>query len=140
MASQEAEGLRIERIGDGNDGLAAFFPAMLNSMIALRCLGYSADHPLYRKAEADFEELFVEDEKGFRIQPCFSPVWDTAITTLVLARSGLGATEEPIKRATDWLANREVRIAGDWGVRNPEPEPSGCCFEFNNPYNPHTDS
>ena len=59
----------IERIGDGNDGLAAIFPAMLNSMIALRCLGYSADHPLYRKAEGDFEELFVEDERDFASNP-----------------------------------------------------------------------
>jgi squalene-hopene/tetraprenyl-beta-curcumene cyclase len=139
LALQEAERWMIERIGDGNDGLAAIFPAMLNSMIALRCLGYSSDHPLYRKAESDFEELFVEDEKGFRIQPCFSPVWDTAITTLVLARSGLGADEEPIRRATDWLAKQEVRIAGDWVVRNPAPEPSGWCFEFNNPYNPDVD-
>ena len=139
FALQVAERWMIERIGDGNDGLAAIFPAMLNSMIALRCLGYSTDHPLYRKAEADFKALFVEDGKGFRIQPCFSPVWDTAITTLVLARSRISINDEPLKRAADWLANQEIRIAGDWAVRNPGPEPSGWCFEFNNPYNPDTD-
>jgi squalene-hopene/tetraprenyl-beta-curcumene cyclase len=138
-ALRVAERWMIERVGDGNDGLAAIFPAMLNSMIALRCLGYHPDHPLYRKAEGDFQDLFVDDEKGFRIQPCFSPVWDTAITTLVLARSGLSINDEPIKRATDWLARREVRIAGDWVVRNSKPEPSGWSFEFNNPYNPDTD-
>ncbi|MBV9273452.1 MAG: squalene--hopene cyclase [Verrucomicrobia bacterium] len=139
FALQEAERWMIERIGDGNDGLAAIFPAMLNSMIALRCLGYSPSHPLYRKAEADFKALFVEDEKGFRIQPCFSPVWDTAITTLTLARSNMSIQDEPLKRAADWLAAQEVRISGDWAVRNPEPEPSGWCFEFNNPYNPDID-
>ena len=138
-ALQVAERWMIERIGDGNDGLAAIFPAMLNSLIALRCLGYHPEHPLYRKAEADFKALFVEDKKGFRIQPCFSPVWDTAITTLVLARSGLTINDEPIKRATDWLAGREVRIPGDWVVRNSKPEPSGWCFELNNPYNPDAD-
>jgi squalene-hopene/tetraprenyl-beta-curcumene cyclase len=138
-ALQEAERWMIERIGDGNDGLAAIFPAMLNSIIALRCLGYATDHPLYRKAEADFRALFVDDEKGFRIQPCFSPVWDTAITSLVLVRSGVSIQEEPLRRAADWLADQEIRIAGDWAVRNPKPEPSGWCFEFNNPYNPDTD-
>jgi len=138
-ALQVAERWMIERIGDGNDGLAAIFPAMLNSMIALRCLGYSSDHPLYRKAEGDFKALFVEDEKGFRIQPCFSPVWDTAITTLVLARSGLSINNEALKRSTAWLARQEVRIPGDWAVRNRHPEPSGWCFEFNNPFNPDTD-
>ena len=138
-ALQEAERWMIERIGDGNDGLAAIFPAMLNSIIALRCLGYATDHPLYRKAEADFRALFVDDENGFRIQPCFSPVWDTAITSLVLVRSGFSIREEPLRRAADWLADQEIRIAGDWAVRNPKPEPSGWCFEFNNPYNPDTD-
>ena len=138
-ALQVAERWMIERIGDGNDGLAAIFPAMLNSMIAMRCLGYSPNHPLYRKAEADFKALFVEDEKGFRIQPCFSPVWDTAITILTLARSGLSINDEPLKRSTEWLARQEVRIAGDWVVRNPDPEPSGWCFEFNNLFNPDTD-
>jgi squalene-hopene/tetraprenyl-beta-curcumene cyclase len=138
-ALQEAERWMIERIGDGNDGLAAIFPAMLNSIIALRCLGYATHHPLYRKAEADFRALFVDDENGFRIQPCFSPVWDTAITSLVLVRSGFSIREEPLRRAADWLADQEIRIAGDWAVRNPKPEPSGWCFEFNNPYNPDTD-
>jgi squalene-hopene/tetraprenyl-beta-curcumene cyclase len=138
-ALRRAEEWMVERIGDGCGGLAAIFPAMLNAMIALRTLGYPANHPLYQKAEADFRELFVEDERGFRIQPCFSPVWDTAITTLALARSGLNVAEEPVDRAVRWLVRQEVRIPGDWTVRNPGPEPSGWCFEFNNPFCPDTD-
>ncbi|HEY0792884.1 MAG TPA: squalene--hopene cyclase, partial [Chthoniobacterales bacterium] len=139
LGLRRAEAWMLERIGDGCSGLAAIFPAMLNSLIALRALGYPADHPVYRKAEADLRELFVEDERGFRIQPCFSPVWDTAITALALARSGMSAADESLDRATRWLAEREVRIPGDWTARNPGPEPSGWCFEFNNPYYPDTD-
>ena len=30
----------VERMGEGSDGLAAVFPAMLNAIIALRALGY----------------------------------------------------------------------------------------------------
>ena len=42
-----------------------------------RC-SYSREHPLYVKAKRDFEGLFVDDPQDFRIQPCLSPVWDTA--------------------------------------------------------------
>lgn len=134
-----AEEWMIERIGDGCSGLAAIFPAMLNSMIALRCLGYQPNHPIYRKAEADFRELFVDDDQGFRIQPCFSPIWDTAITLVALARSGIGASHPSSRSAVRWLLSQEVRIAGDWVVNNPDPEPSGWCFEFNNPFCPDVD-
>ena len=134
-----AEEWMIERIGDGCSGLAAIYPAMLNSMIALRCLGYQPNHSIYRKAEADFRELFVDDDQGFRIQPCFSPIWDTAITLVALARSGIGASHPCSQSAVRWLLSQEVRIAGDWVANNPAPEPTGWCFEFNNPFCPDVD-
>jgi squalene-hopene/tetraprenyl-beta-curcumene cyclase len=134
-----AEQWMLERIGDGCSGLAAIFPAMLNSMIALRCIGYPASHPIYKKAETDFRELFVDDEQGFRIQPCFSPVWDTAITLVSLSRSGIGENHLASRKAVGWLLAQEVRIAGDWAVNNPKPEPTGWCFEFNNPFSPDVD-
>src|SRR5204862_512806 len=84
-----AEQWMINRMGKGSDGLAAIFPAMLNSLMALKTLGYPADHPLYAKARRDFEGLFVDDPEDFRIQPCRSPVWDTAINLIALRDSGI---------------------------------------------------
>ena len=77
-ALEEAERWMLERIGEGSDGLATVFPAMLNALIALRALGYATTHPVYLKAMKDFRGLFVDDPKDFRIQPCLSPVWDTS--------------------------------------------------------------
>src|SRR6266513_1338967 len=77
-ALEEAERWMVERVGEGSDGLAAVFPAMLNSIIALRALDYPKAHPVYQKALADFRSLFVNEAEDFRIQPCLSPVWDTA--------------------------------------------------------------
>src|SRR5213076_2031201 len=88
-ALEAAERWMLERIREGNDGLAAVYPAMLNSMIALRALGYSKTNPVYAKAEKDFAGLFIDDPDDFRIQPCLSPVWDTAITIISLAESGV---------------------------------------------------
>ena len=138
-ALAEAERWMLERIGGGSDGLATVFPAMLNCMIALRSLGYSKSNPVYAKAEKDFAGLFVDDPEDFRIQPCLSPVWDTAINIIALAESGVAADHPALQKAADWLISKEVKIRGDWAVNNPYPEASGWAFEYNNIYYPDTD-
>ncbi|HZR78756.1 MAG TPA: squalene--hopene cyclase [Chthoniobacterales bacterium] len=138
-ALEEAERWMLERIGEGSDGLAAVYPAMLNCMIALRVLGYPKDHPVYKKAAKDFSGLFVNDPEDFRIQPCLSPVWDTAINLISLAESGLPADDPAIRRAAKWLLDKEVRIKGDWTNNNSHPEASGWAFEYNNIYYPDVD-
>ncbi len=136
---EEAERWMVERIGPGSDGLAAVFPAMLNSIIALRALNYAKHHPLYQKALKDFAGLFVCDPDDFRIQPCLSPVWDTAINVIALAESGFPADDPALQRAAQWLVNKEVRVRCDWTMNNPHPEASGWAFEYNNVYYPDTD-
>ena len=138
-ALEEAERWMVERIGEGSDGLAAVFPAMLNSIIALRTLDYPQDHPLYQKALKDFAGLFVDDPQDFRIQPCLSPVWDTAITIIALAESGFPTHHPALQRAAQWLVNKEVRVRCDWTANNSHPEASGWAFEYNNIYYPDTD-
>jgi len=139
LALRKAEAWMTERMGEGSDGLSAIFPAMLNSLMALHALGYNADHALVKKAEADFAGLFVQDGEDFRIQPCLSPVWDTAITTIALGESGIGANHPALKRAAAWLEAREVRFRGDWAMQLPKLEASGWAFEHANKYYPDTD-
>jgi Squalene cyclase len=138
-ALEAAERWMLERIREGSDGLAAVYPAMLNCMIALRSLGYSKTNPVYAKVEKDFAGLFVDDPDDFRIQPCLSPVWDTAITIISLADSGLSPEHPALQKAAEWLVNKEVRIRGDWAVNNSYPEASGWAFEYNNVYYADTD-
>ncbi len=140
-ALRTAERWLIDRCGEDSDGLAAIFPAMLYSIIALKALGYSDDHPLVQKAVRDFNELEVDDtvHQDYRYQPCFSPIWDTAITAFVLADSGVPSTHPQLKKAADWMLAKEVRFRGDWYLKNPHPENSGWAFEFNNKYYPDVD-
>ena len=138
-ALRKCEEWLVAHVGEGSDGLGAIYPAMLNSILALKALGYRNDHPLLAKARRDFEGLFVDDPADFRIQPCLSPVWDTAITTIALAESGLPPVHEAIRRSEAWLLSKEVRVHGDWAVKNPHPEASGWAFEYRNDCYPDTD-
>ena len=49
----------LERL-EMTDGLGAIYPAMLNAIIALRCLGYSEDDPQVIRARDEFEKLGIE--------------------------------------------------------------------------------
>jgi len=138
-ALRKAEQWMIERF-EGSDGLAAIFPAILNSLIALKSLGYPDDHPLILRAERELKKLEHETDHSVRIEPCLSPVWDTAIVNICLHESGAKSDHPALKRATEWLMTKEIRFRGDWQYKNPaKVEPSGWVFEFENKWNPDVD-
>src|SRR5438876_349527 len=138
-ALKKAEEWMLERF-EGSDGLAAIFPAMLNSLIALKALAYPDDHPQVLRAERELKKLEHETEHSVWIEPCFSAVWDTAIVNICLRESGLPGDHPALKRATEWLITKEIRFRGDWQYKNPaKVEPSGWVFEFENKWNPDVD-
>ena len=60
-----------------------------------------------------------------RIQPCLSPVWDTGIALHALAEAGLDPDSDAARRATQWLLEKECKIASDWQKNCPAVEPAG---------------
>ena len=138
-ALKRCEEWMLERL-EGTDGLAAIFPAMLNALIGLKALGYPADHPQVRRAERELKKLEHETADSVRIEPCFSPVWDTAIVTICMHESGVPAEHPAMKRAVEWLIAKEIRFQGDWWHKNSaQVEPSGWVFEYENKWNPDVD-
>jgi squalene-hopene/tetraprenyl-beta-curcumene cyclase len=134
-AIRRAEAWMVERIGH-SDGLGAIYPPMMYSVMALDALGYAPDHPVRVEALRQFNRLMVDAGDRFFFQPCFSPVWDTAIAAYALAQAGARGS---LGKAADWLIAREVRRQGDWSVKRPRIEPSGWAFEYNNPFYPDID-
>ena len=130
-----------------SDGLGAIYPAMLNAIVALRYLGYSADDPQVIRAMDEFEKLGIDCPDGtldyptptFRMQPCFSPVWDTAQVLSTLGEAGVSKTDPRMIRAADWLLAKEVRHKGDWAQKVKNVEPGGWNFFFNNDHHPDVD-
>jgi squalene-hopene/tetraprenyl-beta-curcumene cyclase len=126
---------RFERSG----GLGAIFPPMVNALMALRCLGYADDDPQVVRARRELEAFEIEEADTLRVQPCVSPVWDTALAIIALTEGGLPPDHPALQRAARWLLSKEVRQPGDWSVKNPETEPGGWYFEFENEFYPDVD-
>jgi squalene-hopene/tetraprenyl-beta-curcumene cyclase len=133
-AIHEAEKWMLARF-ERSDGLGAIYPPMMYSIMALDVLGYAPDSPQRSRAQSQFDQLLIDTPGRFVVQPCYSPVWDTAITVFSLGEAG-AATPEALTRATRWLLAKEVRQRGDWSVKRPKAEPSGWCFEFANEFYP----
>jgi squalene-hopene/tetraprenyl-beta-curcumene cyclase len=145
LALKQAEKWMLARL-EMTDGLGAIYPAMLNAIIALRCLGYSEDDPQVIRARDEFEKLGIEQpgtpempDPTFRMQPCVSPVWDTAQVVFALGEAGVPGNDPRMIKAADWLLSKEVRHKGDWAVKAKKTEPGGWYFEFNNEFYPDTD-
>ena len=124
---------------EDTDGLGAIFPPMVYSIIALRCLGYEPESPAVRWAMQQLDDLQIAEDERIRVQPCLSPVWDTAIATISLADAALPAEHPAWARAVQWLLDKEVRRPGDWAIRGPGVEPSGWHFQFHNTFYPDLD-
>ena len=145
IALKKAEKWMLARL-EMSDGLGAIYPAMLNSIIALRCLGYSVDDPQVIRAMDEFEKLGIEDGdpgdgsgKTFRMQPCMSPVWDTAYAMFALGEAGVEKDDPRLVKAADWMLSKEVRHKGDWAEKVRHTEPGGWYFEHNNEFYPDVD-
>ncbi|MBO0910381.1 MAG: squalene--hopene cyclase [Acidobacteria bacterium] len=138
IALRKAERWMLERF-EMSDGLGAIYPAMMNAIIALRCLGYSLDDPQMIRALDEFEKLGIEEGDTFRMQPCKSPVWDTAYALFALGEAGVPKDDPRMVKAADWTLQKQVRNPGDWAVKNKQGKPGGWYFEFNNEFYPDVD-
>jgi squalene-hopene/tetraprenyl-beta-curcumene cyclase len=127
----------IERF-DGSAGLGAIFPPMIWSIVALHVLDYDETTPEWKYCWEHLDGLIIEEFDSLRLQPCRSPVWDTAITLRALSASGLEADHAAIQRGVEWLLKNEVRREGDWS-RKVKVEPGGWCFEHANEFYPDVD-
>src|SRR5262249_12895516 len=85
------------------------------------------------------EDLCIAEGDTLRLQPCMSPVWDTALSLIGLADGGQRGDSEEVESAVRWLLAKEVRRAGDWAKTVRGGGPGGWFLEYRNAFSPDTD-
>jgi squalene-hopene/tetraprenyl-beta-curcumene cyclase len=120
-------------------GLGGIYPAMANSVLALRLLGYPDDHPLILGQLKEIEALVIEHDDEVSVQPCPSPVWDTSLAVNALVESDLAPDHPALVRAVEWMLTKQVALPGDWQVKRPHVQPGGWAFQYDNPFYPDLD-
>ncbi|OLB28953.1 MAG: squalene--hopene cyclase [Acidobacteria bacterium 13_2_20CM_58_27] len=137
-AIREAKSWMLDHI-ERTDGLAAIYPAMMNSIFLLMAFGHGPDDPLTLREIKEFSRFEIEEQDTIRMQPCVSPVWDTCIAMVALEEAGLPPDHPALVKAAEWLLSKQVLGPGDWQVKNKDAEPGGWAFEFRNDFYPDVD-
>ncbi|KAL2060526.1 hypothetical protein VTL71DRAFT_9167 [Oculimacula yallundae] len=118
---------------------AGFFPPMHGSLWALILEGYPFDHKAIVLGLEALERLTVSDERGKRVPPTVSPIWDTALMMNALCDAGL-ASDPRVTKAVNWVKDRQLlNDHGDWRVYSENQIPGGWSFEYNNTFYPDVD-
>jgi squalene-hopene/tetraprenyl-beta-curcumene cyclase len=127
---------RFER----SDGPGAIYPPIIWSLLALKSLGYDDHSPEVRYCHQQLADLVIDDQSAgtARLQPCKSPVWDTAISLRALSAGGVQPDRPAFRRAVQWLLDKQITRHGDW-AETVEVEPGGWCFEHANDFYPDAD-
>ena len=135
---RKAESWTLERL-NGECGIGAIFPAMVNAYEALTLLGYPYDHPNRVQSRNALRGLLIDEGERAWCQPCTSPVWDTLLTSLALQEDPT-TDQEPVLKALDWLTEQQVLDApGDWRDKKPDLPGGGWAFQYANPHYPDLD-
>jgi squalene-hopene/tetraprenyl-beta-curcumene cyclase len=138
-ATRRAESWFLERL-NGEDGLGAIFPAMVNALEAMVYLGYPTHHPDRVTAKRALEKLLVIDDTSAYCQPCVSPVWDTALAALAMQDTGGPAANAAADAGLQWLGSKQLLDEpGDWQVSRPNLKGGGWPFQFANGHYPDLD-
>jgi squalene-hopene/tetraprenyl-beta-curcumene cyclase len=138
-ATKRAEEWMLARL-NGEDGLGAIFPAMVNAVEVMTILGYPADDPRLVTAKRALQKLLVIGPTSAYCQPCVSPVWDTALTVRAMQEVGDEAALKAATDALDWLKDEQLLDEpGDWRVDRPNLKGGGWAFQFANDYYPDLD-
>jgi squalene-hopene/tetraprenyl-beta-curcumene cyclase len=122
-----------------SEGLATIIPAMANSVYSMLALGFPAEDPMVRRELGWISAYGIEEGETLRMQPCISPVWDTAIAMVSLEEAGVEASHPALQTASRWLIDHQILGPGDWQVKNRDAEPGGWAFEFRNDFFPDVD-
>ena len=137
-ALREAKRWVLDHI-ERTEGLAAIYPAMMNSIFALIAMGMGPDDPLTRREIQEFSRFEIEEPDTIRLQPCVSPVWDSCIAMVALEEAGVAPDHPSLVKAAEWVLSKQILGPGDWQVKNKDAEPGGWAFEFRNDHYPDVD-
>ncbi len=116
MALSLARNWMLERL-ERSEGLGTIYPAMMNSIFALAAESGDTTDPLLAREINFLARYEIEEADTLRVQPCISPLWDTAIAMVSLEEAGLDPAHPALARrvalAGGQSNSRARRLAGE---------------------------
>lgn len=116
------------------------YPAMAYAAMALHALGHPPTDPMIEKALGGLARFRQTEGECMHQQCCISPIWDTPWAVTALLDSGADVKDVALLKTARWLISKQITDCyGDWHFKNPNGEPGGWAFEFQNDFFPDVD-
>ncbi|PYZ97652.1 squalene--hopene cyclase [Alteribacter lacisalsi] len=137
-AYKKAERLMLERIEP--DGLYfSYITSTVLMVYALLALGYSKNDAVIQRALTAIRNQVCLTSTRSHIEFATSTVWDTALLSHALQRSGVPSEDPMIAGAGRYLLNRQHTKYGDWAFNCSGTLPGGWGFSDINTFLPDID-
>jgi squalene-hopene/tetraprenyl-beta-curcumene cyclase len=126
---------------DADGAWGGIQPPWIYSLMALNVEGYPITDPVIRKGLDALNGYWTFEKNGaLHVQASESPIWDTLLSLMAMQDCGCDYTRSPtMKKAVEWILEKEIRTPGDWQVKVKGIEPGGWAFQRANAWYPDID-
>ena len=138
LATEHAKQYMLARI-EPDGTLLSYFSSTFLMIFALLSLGYSKTSPLIVRAMSGLTSMKCEINGLPHMQYTTATVWNTSLINFVLQEAGVSTADPVVKKANDYLLNRQHYKYGDWIVHNRSGLPGGWGFADINTIHPDVD-
>ncbi|WP_099304408.1 squalene--hopene cyclase [Bacillus sp. Marseille-P3800] len=119
--------------------LFSYFTSTMFMIFALLALGHSKKDPLIQKAVNGLNSFQTTVNGHPHIQFTTASIWNTSLISYALQEANLKPEDPTIKKATEYLLDKQHYKYGDWVVHNPAVKPGGWGFSTINTIQPDLD-
>ncbi|MFD2673273.1 squalene--hopene cyclase [Marinicrinis sediminis] len=137
-ALQKAEQYMLDRI-EPDGTLYSYASATFLMIFALTSLGYPSRHPVIQRAIQGIRSLRYPTNGSVHVQNSTSTVWNTALISDVMQKSGVPSSHPAIRQAGHYLLQRQQTKLADWSAKVEHPVAGGWGFSDINTLNPDVD-
>lgn len=138
LATERAKEYMLNRI-EPDGTFYSYFSSTFLMIFALISLGYSKTDPVITKAVNGLKSMKCKINGLTHMQYTTASVWNTSLISLALQDANLSPSDSIIKKANNYLLQRQQYKYGDWAVHNQSSLPGGWGFSNINTMNPDVD-
>lgn len=137
-ALKQAEQYMLKRI-EPDGTLECYFSATFLMIFALLARGYAKRDTVILRAVQGLTSMICRIEGDIHVQYTTATVWNTSLISCALQEAGIDPSSEIIRRANQYLLERQHTKFGDWAIHNSDARPGGWGFSNMNTINPDVD-
>ncbi|MBM7655006.1 squalene--hopene cyclase [Neobacillus cucumis] len=138
LALERAKKYMLEHL-EPDGTFYSYYSSTFLMIFALLSLGYQKTDPVITTAVEGITAMKCEIDGYPHMQYTTAHVWNTSLISFCLQSAGVASDDPMVKKANQYLMEKQHRKFGDWVIHNSKTMPGGWGFSDINTINPDVD-